>query len=129
VATGFRRDVPTSWLAEGLLPYLEPDAVGRLLHNVSALSAPGSQLAADVVSAQMMAARNAYATTLAQRSGALGNPIFRFGADEPVDIFARHGWRVSLIKHPGDADCDYGRWLGPPGAGVGFSFVFAERSI
>lgn len=128
-ATGFRRGVPTVWLAEGLFPYLEPDVVDRLLHNISTLSAPGSQLAADLVSAQMMAARNAYAATLAQRNGASGNATFRFGADDPVEIFALHGWRVTGIKHPGDADCGYGRWLGPAPASAGFSFVFAERSI
>jgi methyltransferase (TIGR00027 family) len=49
-AAGFRSEVPTAWLAEGLLPYLEPEAVEVLLRQVSALSAPGSHLAADLVS-------------------------------------------------------------------------------
>lgn len=45
--TGFRTDVPTAWLAEGLLYALPPSAADLLLQRVTALSAPGSTLAAD----------------------------------------------------------------------------------
>ena len=55
----FRPEVPTAWLAEGLLPYLQPEAVETLVHHVSMLSASGSRFAADFVSADLMAARNA----------------------------------------------------------------------
>lgn len=49
-AAGFDRAQPTAWLAEGLLPYLPPDAQDRLFEMVTALSAPGSQLAVEVFS-------------------------------------------------------------------------------
>ena len=44
-AAGFDRGQPTAWLAEGLLPYLPSDAQDRLFETVTALSAPGSQVA------------------------------------------------------------------------------------
>jgi methyltransferase (TIGR00027 family) len=43
----FDTTVPTAWIAEGLLPYLPPEAQDRLLDNVTALSAPGSRLATE----------------------------------------------------------------------------------
>ncbi len=44
---GFDTNAPTAWIAEGLLPYLPPDAQDRLLDNITALSAPGSRLATE----------------------------------------------------------------------------------
>lgn len=46
-AGGFDQNVPTVWIAEGLLGYLPPDAQDRLFDNITALSAPGSRIAAD----------------------------------------------------------------------------------
>lgn len=46
---GFDANEPTAWIAEGLLAYLPPDAQDRLLDDVTALSAKGSRLAAEVV--------------------------------------------------------------------------------
>ncbi len=46
-ANGFDPSQPTAWIAEGLLVYLPPDAQDRLLDNVTALSAPGSRMAAE----------------------------------------------------------------------------------
>lgn len=47
--SGFDSSVPTAWSAEGLLPYLPPEAQEQLLDNISALSAEGSWFAADTV--------------------------------------------------------------------------------
>lgn len=41
---GFNRGVPTVWLAEGLLMYLDPARVPALLRDMAAASAPGSCL-------------------------------------------------------------------------------------
>lgn len=46
-AAGFDPAKPTAWLAEGLLMYLPGDAQDRLFENVTALSAPGSRIAAE----------------------------------------------------------------------------------
>jgi methyltransferase (TIGR00027 family) len=42
---GFDRTAPTAWLAEGLLPYLPPEAEWQLLATIDAFSAPGSRVA------------------------------------------------------------------------------------
>jgi len=46
---GFDITQPTAWSAEGLLPYLPPEAQDRLFDNITALSAPGSRLATEHV--------------------------------------------------------------------------------
>src|ERR1700758_1606904 len=43
----FDTTAPTAWIAEGLLPYLPPEAQDRLLDNITALSAAGSRLATE----------------------------------------------------------------------------------
>jgi methyltransferase (TIGR00027 family) len=45
---GFDTGRPAAWAAEGLLGFLPPEAQDRLLDNVTALSADGSQLVAEV---------------------------------------------------------------------------------
>lgn len=47
VAAGFDPGRPTAWLAEGLLMYLPADAQDRLFAQITELSAPGSQVAAE----------------------------------------------------------------------------------
>ncbi|MEB4211590.1 class I SAM-dependent methyltransferase [Mycobacterium sp. 94-17] len=45
---GFDTARPAAWVAEGLISFLPPDAQDRLLDNITALSADGSQLVAEV---------------------------------------------------------------------------------
>ncbi len=45
--SGFDESKPTAWSAEGLLVYLPPEAQDRLFDHITALSAPGSQLATE----------------------------------------------------------------------------------
>jgi len=47
-AAGFDADRPTAWIAEDLLSFLPPDAQDRLLDNITALSADGSRLMAEI---------------------------------------------------------------------------------
>ncbi len=47
-AAGFDPTRRSAWIAEGLFPFLPPDAQDRLLDNVTALAAPGSLLAGEV---------------------------------------------------------------------------------
>ncbi|MDX1888304.1 class I SAM-dependent methyltransferase [Mycolicibacterium sp. 050158] len=44
---GFDPGRPTAWSAEGLLPYLPPEAQDRLLDAITELSAPGSRFASE----------------------------------------------------------------------------------
>ncbi|OHV06607.1 SAM-dependent methyltransferase [Mycobacterium talmoniae] len=45
---GFDPSLPTAWIAEGLLPFLPPEAQDRLLDTVTAHSAVGSRLATEI---------------------------------------------------------------------------------
>lgn len=45
---GFDTTRPAAWIAEGLLPFLPPDAQDRLLDDITTLSADGSTLASEV---------------------------------------------------------------------------------
>ena len=45
--SGFDDTKPAAWSAEGLLMYLPPEAQDRLFDHITALSAPGSQLATE----------------------------------------------------------------------------------
>lgn len=50
--TGFDVDVPTAWLAEGLLMYLPADAQDRLFEHITKLSAAGSRIAVETMGVQ-----------------------------------------------------------------------------
>ena len=44
---GFDPNVPTAWIAEGLIGYISADTQDRLLDHITTLSAPGSRLGTD----------------------------------------------------------------------------------
>lgn len=46
-AAGFRPDLPTVWVVEGLLMYLDSTASARLIQTVRNLCAPGSRIAVE----------------------------------------------------------------------------------
>jgi methyltransferase (TIGR00027 family) len=100
---GFDVNQPTAWNAEGLLPYLPPEAQDRLFDNITALSAPGSQLATEHISDP-----DAFSEEAVRR---IGERWRRAGFDlNPSDLFYQgersivvdylngHGWQV--IAHP-----------------------------
>jgi len=97
---GFDVAAPTAWSAEGLLPYLPPEAQDRLFDNITALSAPGSRLATEHVPDP-----NAFSDERLQR---ISERWQRFGFDlNAADLFYRgernvvvdyltgHGWQVT----------------------------------
>jgi methyltransferase (TIGR00027 family) len=98
--SGFDVTQPTAWSAEGLLPYLPPEAQDRLFDNITALSAQGSRLATEHVPDP-----NAFSDERMQR---ISDRWRRFGFDlNAADLFYRgersvvieylttHGWRVT----------------------------------
>jgi methyltransferase (TIGR00027 family) len=100
---GFDVDQPTAWSAEGLLPYLPPEAQDRLFDNITALSAPGSQLATEHVPDP-----DAFSDERVQR---ISQRWRRFGFDLNaadlfyqgersivIDYLTNHGWQVTA--HP-----------------------------
>lgn len=100
---GFDVSQPTAWSAEGLLPYLPPEAQDRLFDNITALSAPGSRLATEHV-----ADPNAFSDERLQRISERWQRFgFNFNAADlfyrgernvVVDYLNSHGWQVTA--HP-----------------------------
>ncbi|RDI52901.1 SAM-dependent methyltransferase [Nocardia mexicana] len=88
---GFDANVPTIWLAEGILYALPADAADVLLARMTELSAPGSELAADHVedSPLLRAARAAISDELVR--------LWRGGPVDDLDTWlGRHGWKPAV---------------------------------
>ena len=102
-AGGFDVDQPTAWSAEGLLPYLPSEAQDRLFDNITALSAPGSQLATEHV-ANPNAFSHERVQSISERWRRVGfnldaAELFYVGERSIVaDYLTGHGWQVNA--HP-----------------------------
>lgn len=118
VAAGLDRDVPTAWLAEGLLIYLSREEASRLLTDVGRLSAPYSHISCEYGDPPDLPPIPALERYQALWKGGLG-------ASAP-DWLAGHGWRVEVHDRAALA-VDYGRpeLAAPDGAG---GFVTAVRA-
>lgn len=99
LAQGYRADVPSVWLIEGLLMYLNAAQVATLLTTVSQLTATGSWLGLDVI--------NTTAIQSAADSGFQG--YWRSGFDHPEELLANYGWEANVIQ-PGDEGAHFGRY-------------------
>jgi methyltransferase (TIGR00027 family) len=108
-ATGFDPHRATVWLIEGLLQYLDADAVSTLFERIHALSATNSVLLYDVVGQTLL--ESPMMASLLQSMAEQGSP-WLFGTDEPGDLAGRHGWSavVTDIAEPGN---EYKRWFAP----------------
>lgn len=100
VAAGFDTEAPTAWSAEGLLPYLPPEAQDRLFDNIVALSAPGSRVATEHLDLRNVPSD--WAQRLTERSRRIGSNInlaelFYTGErNTAAEYLAGHGWRVNI---------------------------------
>jgi methyltransferase (TIGR00027 family) len=106
---GFRPEVPTTWLVEGLLPYLDESLVRSLLARVSRLSAPGSSLLADVIGKTLL--EMLQLRPMLDFVGGLGAP-WTFGTDEPEALLEPLGWKVAA-HDLGTFAAEVGRWPWP----------------
>ncbi|OBJ49570.1 class I SAM-dependent methyltransferase [Mycobacterium sp. 1423905.2] len=97
---GFDDSKPSAWSAEGLLPFLPPEAQDALLDNITALSAVGSRLATENLpdasrSVPMMAERMREATERWRAHGFDVEMTDLWYAGERNDVVAYlndHGW-------------------------------------
>ncbi len=100
---GFDVTQPTAWSAEGLLPYLPPEAQDRLFDNITALSAPGSRVATEHVP-DPDAFSDERLRRISERWQRFGFDLnaadlfYRGERNVVVDYLSGHGWRV--IAHP-----------------------------
>lgn len=110
VAEGFDPQVPTAWLVEGLLQYLDAQAVETLFARIDSLAARRSILLYDVVGQSLLKAPP-LAPTL-RMMAELGAPWI-FGTDDPQALVASRGWDTRVIG-PDAFGARWGRWPFPP---------------
>lgn len=101
---GFDLNQPTAWSAEGLLPYLPPDAQDRLFDNITALSASGSQLATEHVPDPHAFSADERTQRISERWRRLGFQLnmadlfYKGERSVVIDYLTTHGWQVTA--HP-----------------------------
>jgi methyltransferase (TIGR00027 family) len=108
-AAGFDRTQPVAWLAEGLLPYLPAEAEDRLFDMLTALSAPGSEIAVEAFSLgpgdneRTRAARRARWARIRQRLGLeIDVDTLTYQEADRADaaqLLIDHGWQVQGVTN------------------------------
>jgi methyltransferase (TIGR00027 family) len=97
LAVGFDPGQPTTWVLEGLLPYLDSAAQEAVLTEVMALSAPGSR--AVIERAVRLPKTDDFEAKLRDFSLQTGLPmsqlLARADAPDPEDLLTTAGWRCS----------------------------------
>ena len=96
-AAGHRADRPTTWVWEGVVPYLTADEVRDTLGKVASRSGPGSRLIVNYQSggATALAATRAF-TVLLRRASPWRNEPWRstWTPEQMRDLLTGHGFRV-----------------------------------
>jgi methyltransferase (TIGR00027 family) len=106
---GFDPALPTLWLVEGLLAYLDAADVDLLLDRLTALSALGSHLLCDPAGDSLLA--SPWMRPFLAALAAAGAP-WRFGTDRPEDLLVPRGWRPTVALMA-DVATKLGRWPFP----------------
>jgi methyltransferase (TIGR00027 family) len=92
--SGFDDSKPAIWSAEGLLMYLPPEAQDRLFDHITALSAPGSQLATEY--------HPDTGPTMAERAQALNERWANLGCDVDLSGLFYEGERNNVVDYLSD---------------------------
>jgi len=131
--SGFKRNRPAVWLAEGLFQYLEAGDVGQILEGAAEVSSEASRFGAEIISEEYL--HRGSKQSAMQRRKHHGTP-WLFGTNDPDGLFSRHGWVVDQKVGALEAAGALGRWstrhagrahrsqASPPGV----SFVSATRA-
>ena len=110
IEAGFVRGRPTTWLAEGLLPYLPADAQGRLFDIVTDLSGAGSVLAVEAFALDDGQLSDERRRARSQRQSRMRETLNTGSVDvetllyrepdrpEAVPMLVARGWRVHSVN-------------------------------
>lgn len=124
---GFDRARPTAWLAEGLLPYLPPEAEEGLFHEIHRLSAPGSRLAVEYVGDMRQALDSDVIRDNARSTGVdVCGLLHTDQRPTPGARLSDLGWETRDVPAP-EAAAGYGRPLDPDFIMRSAVYVFARR--
>jgi methyltransferase (TIGR00027 family) len=94
---GYQTEIPSIWLLEGLLYYLNENEVHELLSAIALLSASGSWLGADLFNEQ----------AIRESKDKLAR-YWHYGCEEPEALLATYGWEATVIQL-GDEAANFGR--------------------
>jgi methyltransferase (TIGR00027 family) len=110
LSRGFDSSAKSVWLVEGLLQYLDAEAVDALFDRVDTLSAPDSVLLYETVGRTLLEAPFLQPTLDFMKN--LDAPWI-YGTDEPANLVQSRGWSAAVtdIAEPGNA---WHRWDQPP---------------
>lgn len=96
--SGFDDTKPSAWSAEGLLMYLPPEAQDRLFDHITALSAPGSQIATEY--------HPDSGPTMAERGKAMSDRWADIGCDVDLSGLFYEGERNNVADYLTDRGWD-----------------------
>jgi len=96
--SGFDDTKPSAWSAEGLLMYLPPEAQDRLFDHITALSAPGSQIATEY--------HPDSGPTMAERGQAMSDRWADIGCDVDLSGLFYEGERNNVADYLTDRGWD-----------------------
>lgn len=102
---GYQTAVPTIWLVEGVVMYLQEKEVHLILQTLSHLSVSGSVLGMDGVKVgSILAGQRA-------RKADRGRVIrhWQFGHNDPGQLLAKYGWSAE-VREPQAIEAGYGRY-------------------
>src|ERR1700686_5242248 len=114
--SGFDPDRPTAWIAEGLLGYLPPEAEGRLLDKITALSAAGSRFATESIAGRDDLDEEAIKERMKAVSARwrehgfdldMTELIYFGDRNEPAEYLKSHGWAI-IGRTNSELFADYG---------------------
>jgi len=92
VAAGFNTSEPTTWLMEGLLPYLEVPVMRKLAQDIGNLSAPGSAFWGD-----------GFSKASVDRGIVFHGVPFESGFDDYDSLFRDAGFKSEVIDFAGNS--------------------------
>jgi methyltransferase (TIGR00027 family) len=127
LGAGYRPELPSVWFAEGVLFYLPAELARRVVQEASALCAPGTRFAADLIGTGVFTFP--YTREFLARLAAAGSP-WQFGTDDPAGFLTSCGWEVDAVLEPGFPGANYGRWpeQANPGGVVGLPRSYLAAS-
>ncbi|KAJ8613423.1 hypothetical protein CTAYLR_002292 [Chrysophaeum taylorii] len=107
---------PTCWVAEGLLPWLDPQIQIKLIRELTSLSTPGSVVVLNFLD-------DSDGTSVRES----GLDLHSFETADVTNLLATLGWTVIRAHHFGGAELHFGRFRdGYPECRL-YSFVVATR--
>jgi methyltransferase (TIGR00027 family) len=121
-AAGFDPALPSAWVVEGLLVYLDQASVDRLMRDVAALAAPGSRLG---LTASSGASIDSWRDAVGEDVSAMWISAL---PEDPAGWLGGYGW--SATAHDArDLLASYGRPVAPRDAGSAPSWLVAASRI